>query len=488
MPRVRVRSRLWRFLLSLTLLGGLLATPAAVSADGAVRFSEHGVLISCDAAGPEGELHLFAVTSSEFEDFAELFADAAPVDPESPPELQGATNDVTVVEAGGGATLTTTIPLVGPDGSDAGDAVVTAELTPTGEVIVLEPFRDGNRWIKTTGTVAIMEVTGTLDLPDGFPDFMLEDLGCDGEIFDLNVFETQPHAFVNGNEGIVLDCFWEDAEGSFAGVFAVNDEFGVFADAFIFSEGAVDLFGSTDAITFDATGLVAGDIPLFDFLNNVPDGSASVEATFSLLGAPVTSTVLSQNSRERVTQQGLLPDGTLVFPTGDEFTLDDEHCFAATFDSHLAFTPSAGPKPGGKAPVNDTPEGALPIRIGGVVNAQTGGTAPDPEMQVTTCPEPPPFDAVGHTLWYSFTGTGGPVTIDSGGSNFDTVVAVYDDELNELACIDDNEFEPVGVTFQGALTVDTVEGDTYYVQAGGFLDLFDPEAVAQFGRLRLSIH
>ena len=216
-----------------------------------------------------------------------------------------------------------------------------------------------------------------------------------------------------------------------------------------------------------------GGIPLFDFLNNVPDGSASVEATFSLLGVPVTSTVLSQNSRERVTQQGLLPDGTLVFPTGDEFTLDDEHCFAATFDSHLAFTPSAGPKPGGKAPVNDTPEGALPIRIGGVVNAQTGGTAPDPEMQVTTCPEPPPFDAVGHTLWFSFTGTGGPVTIDSGGSNFDTVVAVYDDELNELACIDDNEFEPVGFTFQGALTVDTVEGDTYYVQAGGFLDLFD---------------
>jgi hypothetical protein len=105
-------------------------------------------------------------------------------------------------------------------------------------------------------------------------------------------------------------------------------------------------------------------------------------------------------------------------------------------------------------------------------------------MQVTTCPD---FDdAFGHTLWYSFTGTGEPVTIDPAGSNFDTVLAVYDDALNELACIDDNEFEPVGFTFQGALTIDTEEGATYYVQAGGFLQFFE-EAEAEFGRLRLRI-
>ena len=31
----------------------------------------------------------------------------------------------------------------------------------------------------------------------------------------------------------------------------------------------------------------------------------------------------------------------------------------------------------------------------------------------------------GRTVWFSFEGTGGPITVDPGGSNFDTVVAVY---------------------------------------------------------------
>ena len=479
----RVRSRLWRFLLSLTLLGGLLATPAAVSADGAVRFDDHGVSIFCDAVGEEGELHLFASVSGEFGPEASLDAWAAPVVPGSDPDISGSTTNVVVVEAEGGATLTATIPLVNPADEPLGNAVVMAELTPTGEVLDLEPFREGNRWIKTTGTISFMEVTGTLNLPNGFPDFTLEELGCGGEIFDVQVFETQPHAFVNGNEGILVDCFWE-TDGTFANLFAIIDENGPYAQAGLFTEGVQDWFGETNDVSLDTTSLTV-EIPVFNF-DTGEDGTVSAAATLSLLGDPVTSTILSQNSRERVTQQGLLPDGAVMFPTELEFEINDQNCFAATFDSQFTFTPSAGPKPGGKAPVNDTPEGALPIRIGGSVNAQTSGTAMEPEMQVTTCPEPPPFDAVGHTLWYSFTGTGGPVTIDSGGSNFDTVVAVYDDELNELACIDDNEFDPVGVTFQGALTVDTVEGDTYYVQAGGFLNVF--EGTAQFGRLRLSIN
>ena len=103
---------------------------------------------------------------------------------------------------------------------------------------------------------------------------------------------------------------------------------------------------------------------------------------------------------------------------------------------------------------------------------------------MTTCPSPD--DGVGHSLWYSFTGTGDEVTIDTAGSNFDTVIAVYDDEFVELACNDDVEFGPVGFTFQAALTVDTVEGATYYVQAGGYMNPFEG-VDAQFGRLRISL-
>lgn len=478
----RVPWRLWRFCLSLTLVAGLMAAPAAVSATALVRFSDHAVNFFCDAAGPEGELHLFAGSSSEFGEFAELFAWAAPVDPESPPDISGATNEVDVAEAGGGATLTTTIPLVDPDGVELGDAVIDATLTPTGEVLTLEPFREGNRWIKTTGTIAFMDVTGTLELPGELPDFMLEDLGCGGEIADVEVFETQPHAFVFANEGIFIDCFWE-SDGTFAHLFAVDDEIGPYAEASLFTEGERDFFGSTDAVSLDATSL-AVEIPLFDFVNEEP-GSASAAATLSPFGEPATSIVISQSGRDRLTEQRLIPDGTLTFSTGDEFVIDGANCFSAEFDVHVVESPSAGPKPGGKVPVNDTPDRALPIKIGGIVNAQTGGAAPDAELQVTACPEED--DRFGHTLWYTFTGTGGPVMIDTAGSNFDTVLALYDDERTLLACNDDVEFEPVGFTFQAALTIDTVEGATYYIQAGGFLQSFFEEAEAEFGRLRLSI-
>ena len=103
---------------------------------------------------------------------------------------------------------------------------------------------------------------------------------------------------------------------------------------------------------------------------------------------------------------------------------------------------------------------------------------------MTTCPSPD--DGVGHTLWYSFTGTGDAVTIDTAGSNFDTVIAVYDDEFVELACNDDVEFGPVGFTFQAALTIDTFEDATYYVQAGGYMNPFEG-VDAQFGRLRIAL-
>ncbi|HET9565705.1 MAG TPA: hypothetical protein VFP27_14655, partial [Mycobacterium sp.] len=454
-----------------------VAAPGVVSADPAVRFNEHGVAIFCDAAGPEGELHLFGVTSSEFGDFAELFASAAPVDPEAPPDVSGTTDAVTVVEAGGGATFTITIPL----GMDVGNAIVDAVLTPTGEVITLEPFRDGNRWVKTTGTIAVMEVTGTLDLPGDLPDFSLSDLGCGGEIFDVEVFETQPHAFVIENEGVIVDCTWA-SDGTFAHLFAVNDSFGTFAEASLFTEGVVDLFGSTEEVTLDGTSLEV-DIPLFNFITEEPE-SASASSTLTASGDPVTSIVISQNSREKVTQQLLIPDGTLNFSTGDAFVMDAENCVAFEIESHAVFTGPAGPKPGGGAPVNDMPDGAIPLDIGDSLNAQTRGAALQPEPQVTTCPAPD--DGVGQTVWYSFTGTGGAVTIDTAGSNFDTVIAVYDDELVELACNDDVEFGPIGFTFQAALTIDTVEDATYYVQAGGYMNPFEGVG-AQFGRLRISL-
>ena len=39
---------------------------------------------------------------------------------------------------------------------------------------------------------------------------------------------------------------------------------------------------------------------------------------------------------------------------------------------------------------------------------------------------------IGRTVWYSVVGTGGPITIDPRGSDFDTVVAAYASTAGDL--------------------------------------------------------
>jgi hypothetical protein len=57
-----------------------------------------------------------------------------------------------------------------------------------------------------------------------------------------------------------------------------------------------------------------------------------------------------------------------------------------------------------------------------------------------------------------------------------------------LACNDDVNFDSIGGTFQAALTIDTVEGATYYIQAGGFDGgVLSGEPAPEFGRLRIRI-
>lgn len=73
------------------------------------------------------------------------------------------------------------------------------------------------------------------------------------------------------------------------------------------------------------------------------------------------------------------------------------------------------------------------------------------------------------TLWWVFTGTGGQITVSTLGSNFDTVVAVYDTTTgNLLGCNDDvgRAGTPDGpVTSE--VTRATVSGRIYAVQLGG---------------------
>ena len=75
----------------------------------------------------------------------------------------------------------------------------------------------------------------------------------------------------------------------------------------------------------------------------------------------------------------------------------------------------------------------------------------------------------GNPAWWRFTGTGGAITVDTAGSTFDTVLAIYTGSpgsFTEVACVDD-VFDPT-FSLQAKATVDTSAGVTYWVQAGGF--------------------
>jgi hypothetical protein len=89
-----------------------------------------------------------------------------------------------------------------------------------------------------------------------------------------------------------------------------------------------------------------------------------------------------------------------------------------------------------------------------------------------------------HTLWYRFTGTGGRVVLSTAGSNFDTLIGVYQanaapSTATTLLCSDDVRGQ------QAELALDTVAGATYYTQWGGCVG--DANCGADSGFLALSV-
>ena len=94
-------------------------------------------------------------------------------------------------------------------------------------------------------------------------------------------------------------------------------------------------------------------------------------------------------------------------------------------------------------------------------------------------------------MWYTIEGTGGPVTIDTAGSNIDTLIGVYvptDPGYEEIACIDDVEFEPVGATYQAALTIDTEDGRDLLRGDRRVYDFpFEDAVIGQRRALRISV-
>ena len=470
--------------LAAAISGMLLAMllPATVAAEPAVRFEDHHIGFFCEQEIDGGfvSAHIDVGTFGSFGG-AEVWLDPA-LPFEEPPTLFGGSEDVTLIATAGGFELSASFTVFDANNEELGTGTIEATLTPSGPIQVFDNDRFGNRITLVEGTFQPMDASGTLTLPEAGT---LEFGPCGGDETFIKALETNPHAFAIHNAGIAMNCFW-DVEGSFAGLFAIDDSFGEFADAFLDAPD-FDLFTATfSGLEFNTEAMsVAFD--LFDPVSG-DSASAAAEASLTPLGDPVSSVIQTSTSRDKVLEQRLSATGSLDFSTGASFEIDDGACFTNTFDSHQVNSGPSGPRPGGRAPLNDTSDGAISLSVGDQTTTKTGGAAIEPELQTTTC-EAGEEDKFGRTVWYTLEGTGGDVTFDTAGSNFDTVLVVYvleGDELVEIACVDDVFFDPIGLSFQASITGPTAEGATYYVQVGGF-DARDRGGDVEFGVLKIHV-
>ncbi len=126
------------------------------------------------------------------------------------------------------------------------------------------------------------------------------------------------------------------------------------------------------------------------------------------------------------------------------------------------------------APVNDDPAGAiavtsLPTTLTGTTRKATtfpGGNPPPPDPESVDC-----FESIyGHTVWYKIQASDHDrvIAVDTKGSDFDTVLAVYEKTgpdfggLTSLGCNDDN------ITLASQVTFLAEAGKKYQIQVGGF--------------------
>jgi hypothetical protein len=329
-----------------------------------------------------------------------------------------------------------------------------------------------------------MDPNGTLTV--GSSTFSLG--ACFAEETTISVFETNPNAFVNHFSSRDVDCHLTNANGDTGFLFTSLNEGGIFIDAGAFpANGAVGTGASAEATLVN--GVVDTALDTYNFDTGQPvAGGASIHLAVVGTGEPFDYLIKSATFRlsargVTLDLEGTLTIGSMVFDLGP--------CIGIDARTKIIDTHPSGPKPGGKAPANDLPSGAKLVKVGDRTSVATKGAAVLREAPFECLIFDDPGGVVevpvANTVWYKIVGTGGPVAVDTAGSDYDTVIAVY--TANGAggftpvpdACVDDVELQPVGRTLQAAVTWTALAGTTYYVQIGGFPQSFP------YGNLRVAV-
>jgi hypothetical protein len=390
--------------------------------------------------------------------------------------------------------------LFGADGSvsasiplqPSGVATVTGTTTAVEPASFSDRFREGNQQYHASGSGAYLAFSGQVVLPGVSAPIAVGPDGCSGSDMQVETFFNQPDARVGSFTSSGGRCEISNEAGGTGVVFIGAFDAELSLDGFV-SDGTTEtgFYGWTEVLPGGAFSMTTYE---WDTATGNETG-ATGSAVGSIVDTGERFAYRTRFSTGFTMVNGTLLDleGTLSTSVGD---FDLGACEAVNAEVKDVDTTPSGPKPGGKRPVNDLPSGAIAAKPGYRATLSTRG-AQVPREADYPCLMFEEEDGtilqvpVEHTVWYTIAGTGGNVTVDTAGSDFDTVVAVYGgapDAAATVACVDDVAIEPMGRTLQAAATFPTTAGTTYWVQIGGFQeDIWGESHYLSFGNLRIAV-
>lgn len=435
-----------------TTVAAVLSAPAA-SAGQPVTKSGEGVHVVCDGtAGPAGVQLAVDDNDGALQVLAVVYAADGSTLLYNPERTGQVTRD--------GNTFTGTFPLLDGQDTPVGEGRFTLTVAEDGPATTSDGgYRTGN--VRVTTTLAEQPLTGqaTLSLPDG----SAAPLDCAGHSVSWTITATQPDAYTDRGPQITnVACDVPLPEGDTALVNVEHGTEGGFVSVSVFDE-LNGVGGDTSEFSITRSS-VRASVPMYQRGAEQPFGTAQVDLTLSSLDR--SRFVLTHSvGKQTFFIEVIRAVGSVTLPDGRVVALD---CDGERSVSHEVTTAPAGPGSTGPAPGNDAPAGAVPLAPSGRHTTQTRSAAAAPELPLWCYVEPPydPGFLPGRTVWYRFTGTGSPVTVDTAGSGFNTTLAVYavdGDTYTEVACADDHWRE----TWQAHASVDTQPGVEYLVQVGG---------------------
>ena len=470
----------------LAVLGALLLMTTAAggaAGAGAAKQSDHVRDIGCDAVPtPDGDAFFYAGISDLFgtDAFLDVWSSEDELvwtrDYDRPASMSFSSTSVEV-----------TIPLL-----PSGEAHIAATLEPAFDPSFTDSGKDGNSHYRTTVTGTGYAATGTLTLPGASP-VPFAAPACAASDVQVRSTFSQPHAFVRSWSSTNGSCELTNADGDVANVFlGILDEGELFFDSFVVdSDGDEVSAAGIGPIVSGSSSLVLDEYDPETGENTGSLGSADV--SLAETGDDFSFVAKSSNATTRVTGSLVDVEGTLTTSLGS-FNLGP--CVIAAVRNKEHVNATNGPKPGGKRPANDLPAGAQVLKVGGKASVSTRGARVPSEAEYP-CMNIEDFDGtivtvpVEHTVWYRIAGTGRSITVDTAGSSYDTVVAVYAgsaDASATVACLDDTPLQPFGRTLQTSVSFPTTLGTTYWVQIGGINEgVFGDNVNVPYGNLRVRV-